>query len=246
VFARDATVFVGDHAAPTTSARPERRRESLLSAAILRWHPRFLGTPLLCRPPTEPLEGGDVLLLGPGVAAIGVGGGHYAAGAERLGRELLATGLAGTVLFVPLSADRPGTRLDALVTPVDVDTVLLSAPYGDTLVAYGYSGGEDGEPMLRAPRPLRTVAAEALGGTELRVVTTGLEARPTPGHHWEHGTNALALAPGLCVAYERTTDTNAALRQAGVEVLTVPGAELVSPRGGPRALCCPLDRDPLP
>jgi arginine deiminase len=245
LFTRDSTVFLGDQAVVGSLPEPARHREPLLCTTVLRWHPRFLGTPLLYRPPYEPLCGGDLLLLSRGVVALGVGAGSTAAGAERLSRKLLGTGLAHTVLVVPLPGRHPGTRLDTLVSPVDVDTLLVSQPRGAELVAYQVTAEADGELSIRAPRPLVTVAGEALG-TPVRTLPTGLDPRPAPGHHWEDGTNPLVIAPGLLVAYDRSTDTNATLGRAGIEVLTVPGAELGSPRGGPRALCCPLERDPLP
>ena len=45
------------------------------------------------------------------------------------------------------------------------------------------------------------------------------------------------------VCYERNVDTNARLEASGVEVIRVPGSELASGRGGPRAMSCPVTRD---
>jgi arginine deiminase len=47
------------------------------------------------------------------------------------------------------------------------------------------------------------------------------------------------------VAYERNTETNARLADAGIEVLPIAAAELGTGRGGPRCMSCPAARDPL-
>jgi arginine deiminase len=46
------------------------------------------------------------------------------------------------------------------------------------------------------------------------------------------------------VSYERNTLTNARLEAAGIDVIRVPGGELAGCRGGPRAICCPIGREP--
>jgi arginine deiminase len=46
------------------------------------------------------------------------------------------------------------------------------------------------------------------------------------------------------LSYERYTLTNARLEAAGLGVIRVPGGELAGCRGGPRAICCPVGREP--
>ncbi len=107
---------------------------------------------------------------------------------------------------------------------------------------------------LSHPRPFLEAAAQAMGLDRLRVIETGLgpgragPARPGslggPAGQWDDAGNILALGPGTVVSYERNTLTNERLEAIGIEVIRVPGGELVGSRGGPRAVCCPVSREP--
>jgi arginine deiminase len=245
VFTRDTGAFLGDSIA-VASLSGTRAREPALAEAVYRWHPRFLGAPLLHERHQEPLAGGDVLALGPGVVAVATGAHTTAAAAEALSRAALRAGVAHTVLVVPLTGRYARAHLDTLCTPVDVDAVLMPGHAAADLVAYELTAGPEGEPEIRAPRPLLTVAAQALGVERLRVIPTAQDPATDGRAQFDDGGNTLALAPGICVGYERTAETNAELERAGIEVRRCPGSELRGSRGGPRSLCVPIARDPLP
>ncbi|NJC82346.1 arginine deiminase [Planosporangium mesophilum] len=247
LFTRDSSVWVGGEAAVTSLAMPARGRETTLTHAIYRHHPRFAGTPLVYEPGLEHLEGGDVLLLGSGVIAVGVGERTRPAGAERLARRCFARGLAHTVLVVPIAQERATMHLDTVCTMVDVDAVVMYPNMADTLEAWTVTPGDgDGEELrLFPPEPFLTAAAKALGIDTLRVIDTGLDPVTAEREQWDDGNNTLAIAPRLCVAYERNVETNAQLERAGIEVIRISGSELGSGRGGPRCMSAPVNRAPI-
>jgi arginine deiminase len=248
LFTRDSSVWIRDRVAVTSLAMNARRRETSLTHAIYEHHPRFAGTLTAYDPWLEPLEGGDVLLLAPGVVAVGVGERTTPAGAERLARALFdpAHDVAYAVLAVPVAQQRATMHLDTVCTMVDVDTVLMYPNLADELVAYTLTAdGQWNEPRVTGPEPFLVAAARAMGIDRLRTIDTGLDPVTAEREQWDDGNNTLALAPRMCVAYERNMETNAQLERAGIEVLRIPGFELGTGRGGPRCMSCPITRTPL-
>jgi arginine deiminase len=250
VFARDTSVWIGDRVAVTSP--PGRRREAELVAIATGYHPMFAGTKRLYEPDHEALAGGDVLLLAPGVVAIGVGAHTSPAGMERLARRVFDTGFAHTVLAA-LTDTGTGECLDTLCTLIGPDMVMMRPSVAYSLVARTITQRDDGL-WLSHPQPFLEAAAQAMGLDRLRVIETGLgPARVGPARsgslggpsgQWDDAGNILALGPGTVVSYERNTLTNERLEAAGIEVIRVPGGELAGCRGGPRAMSCPVSREP--
>ena len=243
VFSRDSSFWIGDRVGVTSLAAAHRRREAALLKIIYTRHPRFAGTKCLYGPDLEQVDGGDVLLLAPGVLAVGVGERTTPAGLERLARRVFDAGLAHTVLAVPMDQRGPAGYLDTVCTVIDIDTVVMHPARAFTLIAHTITPRCDGMRVSR-PRPFLEAAAQAMGIERLTVIDTGVDALTGPREQWDDSSNGLAIGRRLAVCHERNVDTNARLEEAGVEVIRVPGSELGSRRGGPRCMACPVGRDP--
>ena len=252
LFTRDSSVWVGDHVAVTSLAMPARERETQLTDLVYRKHPRFAGTRRVYDWQLEHVEGGDVLLMAPGVIAVGVGERTTPAGAERLARRVFAEGLAHTVLAVPIAQERATMHLDTVCTMVDADAIVMYPNVAHTLSALaitspdGHRGEEDPKHValeVAAPEPFLVAAAKAMGIDTLRQIDTGLDPVTAEREQWDDGNNTLAIAPRVAVAYERNVETNRRLEEHGIEVVAIAGSELGSGRGGPRCMSCPISRE---
>jgi len=253
LFTRDSSVWIRDHVAITSLAMPARRRETQLTELIYTEHPRFAGTPTIHGWHHENVEGGDVLLLAPGVLAVGVGERTTPAGVERLARQVFQSELAHTVLAVPIAQERATMHLDTVCTMVDVDKIVMYPNVADSLQAYSVTvaertGPEDTDLRLEVTNgePFLVAAAKAMRIDTLHQIDTGLDPITAEREQWDDGNNTLALAPRVAVAYERNDATNDRLEESGIEVVRIAGSELGSGRGGPRCMSCPISRAPLP
>jgi arginine deiminase len=242
LFTRDSSFWICDQVAVASLAAQRRHRESALAGLVYRYHPLFAGTGWLYQPGLEQLDGGDVLLLSPGVIAVGVGERTTPAGAERLARNVFDAGLAHTVLAVPLRQHGGTGHLDTACTVIDSDTVLMHPALAYSLTAHAITPRSDGMRVSR-PRPFLEAAAQAMGVERLVVIDTGTELAGGQAP-CDDGSNVLAVGRRVAVSHERNWETNCRLEDAGVTVIRVPSSELGSVRGGPRCMSCPVSRDP--
>src|SRR6185369_10191317 len=163
--------------------------------------------------------------LAPGVVAVGVGERTTPAGAEALARSLFDDDLAHTVLAVPIAQERAQMHLDTVCTMVDVDAVVMHPNVVDSLSAFTIHRTSAGV-KIDGAAPFVEAAADAMGIDRLRVIDTGLDPVTAERELWDDGNNTLAVAPGVVVAYERNTETNTRLADAGIEVLSISASEL--------------------
>ena len=106
-------------------------------------------------------------------------------------------------------------HLDTVCTMVDVDAVVMYPNIVDSLSAFTIHRDGEGGVQIDDAMPFVRAAATAMQIGRLRVIATGLDPVTAEREQWDDGNNTLAIAPRLCVAYERNVETNAQLERHG-------------------------------
>lgn len=249
-FTRDPGACVGNGLNVHHMSTAARRRESLLLKYMYLYNKDFApeGTQLWYDYDHEySIEGGDVLVLSDEIVAIGMSQRTTAIAIERFAENMLNKSTFKKVLVFNIPKKRAFMHLDTVFTMVDYDKFTIHPEIEGPLELFEITLDKDGKAqfkvitdnltnILKGVLKLPAVELIRCGGDDLMAAQR---------EQWNDGSNTLCIAPGTVVTYERNYVTNALLDKKGINVLTIPSAELSRGRGGPRCMSCPVNRDDL-
>lgn len=259
LFTRDSSCWIHEGLVVSPMYWPARRRESLNMFVIYRYHPMFADSDCRWWYPDasdasfsldgfarSSLEGGDVLPIGRRTVLVGMSERTQGGMIEQVAESLFRAGSADRVIACMMSRDRAHMHLDTVFTLLDRDKVTLYPKVVAEIRAISLRPGRKaGDFHVTVEPDLLSAVADALGVKKLTVVETGGDAYQREREQWDDANNTVALEPGVVIVYERNTHTIAKMREAGVEVMAIPGFELGKGRGGGHCMTCPIARDAI-
>jgi len=267
-FTRDASMVIGDGVIIGSMRHNVRWTEEILMKALFTWHP-LLGNSGLIYDGSEErragytIEGGDVHILRPDLALIGMSERSSPGAFDIVAENLARTQGITDILVVIMPPDRAMIHLDMIFTMIDREHCVVFPP---SFV------GPNRHPVLHYSANRAQVREMPNLFAALREVGLPLEpvfcggARRTlqEREQWASGCNFFAVRPGVILGYTRNEQTYRELeREAGyrivdsIEFLTgeaeigddekavivFEGGELVRGGGGSRCMTLPVRRD---
>ncbi len=250
-FTRDNFATVGDGVDINRMYSVTRNRECIYGEYIFNYHKDYKKTPKLYNRSYEyHTEGGDLLNINDKIIAIGISQRTQPEAIDQLAKNFFKEKSCKieTILAFNIPSSRAFMHLDTVFTQIDKYTFTYHPGIMDTLQVFEITEGFDPTTfedlnVVEINAPLDKILEKYLGHKVKLIPCAGGDKVAAEREQWNDGSNTLCIAPGVVIVYDRNEETNKVLKQNGIKVIKIHGAELSRGRGGPRCMSMPLERE---
>ena len=244
-FTRDPFAMIGNGVSINRMYSETRNRETIYGEYIFKYHPDLQNVPeYYSRYNTFHIEGGDILNINDHVLAIGISQRTEPDAIDQIAKNIFhSNSPIDTILAFNIPNSRAFMHLDTVFTQIDYDKFTIHPGIMGPLTVFEIKPEGEGIKVREINEPLEQILTTYVGRPVKLIPCGGGDRIAAEREQWNDGSNTLCVRPGTVVVYQRNDVTNAVLREAGLNVLEMPSAELSRGRGGPRCMSMPLWRD---
>ncbi|OYD26846.1 arginine deiminase [Mycoplasma testudineum] len=250
-FTRDPFASIGNGVSLNSMKYPVRKREEMFAHFIFDNNKKYKNTPKYFDEAISNghIEGGDIFIYNSKTLVIG--------NSERTDREAILdiaknikkNGMTQFEKIVVINVPPlPNLmHLDTWLTMLDHDKFLYSPNMMKVLKIWEINLKENDLKLIVKEKTLEKTLEDIIGKTPILIPVAGKNATQIDIDVETHfdATNYLVIRPGVVIGYDRNIKTEAALKEAGITVLSFDGNQLSLGMGSARCMSMPLVRDDI-
>lgn len=248
-FTRDVFSSVGCGIVFSRMKYPIRRRESIFSRFIFRYHPDYKNTPLLFDHDSHySIEGGDIFVYNDKTLVVGVSERTEFDAIKILAENLMKNDAVdfNKIYCIYVPHEKNLMHLDTWLTMIDHNKFLYSPNMLKQLKVWEISLTNNELQVKLLKKNLRELLKLIIKKEPILIPVGGGKSQMRIDiETYFDASNFLAIRPGVVIGYDRNIDTIAEMKKHGIKVLAFSGNQLSLGMGSARCMTMPLWREDI-